>query len=154
MRQFQAAFMALILLGSGCSSDITTEDRIRAVIGLVEEAAEERSATEVSKHISVNYKDRYHASKRAVARALLGYFHQHRSIHLLTRVTTLEFEAGNRAAGAVVYVAMAGVPVESVEALVSVQANLYRFDIQLLEEEGAWKVNSATWRKATIADFR
>lgn len=153
MRQIQVVLVVLAIVISGCSSKTSTEDRIRAVISMIEEAAEERSMSGVSKHLSVDYKDKYHLNRRAAVRSLLGYFHQHRSIHLLTRITSLEIEAGKQAADAVVYVAMAGVPVESIEALVAVKANLYRFDIRLLEEEGEWKVNFSEWREAAIADF-
>ena len=153
MRQFQVVLVVLAILISGCSSETSTEDHIRAVISMIEKAAEERSMSGVSQHLSVNYKDKYHWNRRAAVRSLLGYFHQHRSIHLLTRITSVEIDTGEQAANAVVYVAMAGVPVESIDALVTVKANLYRFDIRLLEEQGQWRVINTEWREASVADF-
>ena len=47
----------------------------------------------------------------------------------------------------VVYVAMTGVPVESIDALISLKADLYRFELGLLEEGGEWRVIRSRWKR-------
>jgi hypothetical protein len=45
-----------------------------------------------------------------------------------------------------VLVAMTGVPVESLETLVSLKADLYRFDLQLLNDDD-WQIRRAAWQR-------
>lgn len=153
MRQCRITFILVAVSITGCGSDTTAEDRIRAVLSAAEQAVEERSTFDFSKHLTVNYKDKLHMNRRAAVRSLFGYFHQHRSIHLFTRIASLEIDNDLQTATAGVYVAMAGVPVESIDALLSMKADLYRFDLDLLLVKDEWKINYANWRTANISDL-
>jgi len=80
-------------------------------------------------------------------RTLFGITQRHRGVHLFTVIKTIDLMAQQDSADAVVYVAMTGVPVESMQALVSLKADLYRFDLELVEENGQWLVLSARWER-------
>ncbi len=59
----------------------------------------------------------------------------------------------HRHAEVVAYVAMGGVPMDSVETAVSVKADLYRFDVQLVQGEDDWLITRARWQRAPAELF-
>ena len=101
-------------------------------------------------YLHPNYQDKSHANKAAALRSLFAYLRRHDAIHLFVRITSIEVAQQQQTAQAVAYVAMAGVPVASVETLVSVEADLYRFELQLEEYDGSWIVRRADWRRADV----
>jgi len=138
----------------GCSSPPEDPERqIRALIGAAEQAVEARSLQDAAALVSDTYRDPRHHTKANISGLLLGYFHRHRQIHLLVRVTDVELGPGQDRARAIAYVATAGVPIKSTQALVSVRASLYRFDVELLREEPGWRFTGARWRPASPGDF-
>jgi hypothetical protein len=124
------------------------------VIDLVEAAAEKSSVTLFSEHISQQYKDRHHANRQGVMRSLLGYFHRNKNIHLFTRIRNIEInEQDPDLARASVNVAMTGTQVDSAEQLLLLKATIYRFDIDLRNEEELWMITSADWKKIPAKEF-
>ena len=152
--RYLSALLLSLLLVSGCSSDPESpEDQVRTLLAEAEAAVEARSIKDAAALVSETYQDQYRNNKRVIVRLLLGTFHRHQNIHLLTRIHTLEIAADGQVADTVVYAAMAGMPLESAEALVSVNASLYRFDLTLNREEDGWRLVQAAWRRAQAADF-
>lgn len=146
-----ACVVALLL--AGCSGEpASPEQRIRERIGTLVRAVEEGSAGRAAESLHPQYRDERHAGRAAATRSLLAYLRRHRGIHLFTLVRDLVPAPDGGAAEAVVYVAMTGIPVDSVETLISLKADLYRFDIELLPvEEGDWLISRARWRRADPA---
>lgn len=145
--------IALLLLLAGCGSDETPEDRVRALIGDMEQAVEEGSIRSASALLHDAYSDKWHPDRRAATRSLFGYLRRHDNIHLLTVTRDVDVAPDGQSASAVVYVAMSGTPVQSVDALLSVKADLYRFDVGLAQFEGAWRVRESNWERITIDGF-
>ncbi|GBE45116.1 hypothetical protein BMS3Bbin11_00196 [bacterium BMS3Bbin11] len=48
---------------------------------------------------------------------------------------------------------MAGDPVEKSESLIDLNADLYRFDINLVLDGNDWLVSSAKWERARLENF-
>jgi len=48
---------------------------------------------------------------------------------------------------------MAGRPVANAGELVGMNANLYRFDLELVRRGGDWRVQRAAWEPARLDDF-
>ncbi|MEW7981215.1 MAG: hypothetical protein AB2813_15930 [Candidatus Sedimenticola endophacoides] len=86
-------------------------------------------------------------------RLALGYFLRHKSIHLLTQIERIELLDEERAR-VVLFVAMAGSPLEGVEQLLNLRADLHRFELDLVLEQAQWRVARAHWQRARAADFR
>lgn len=128
------------------------EARVKAYLARGEVAAEARDLQGLRAMISPAYRDDLGRDRRAVVRLLAGYFLRHRSIHLLTRVEHVAFAEETRAQ-VVVYVAMAARPMTDAHALLSLRADLYRFELALVEQAGEWQLTSVTWRPAEQADF-
>ena len=143
-----------IYLISACSQDTNDpEQQIRNMVSAMETAVEQRSLDNVKVHVDSDYSDEWNGNRRAALRALLFYFQGHQSIHLLTRISNIDLSDDLTSASVVVYVGMAGDPVEKSESLIDLNADLYRFDIQLEAEGNDWLISSARWQRARVEDF-
>ena len=137
----------------GCGSDPETpEDQIRALIEAGEIAVEARDLSEVRSLISDRYRDEQGLNQQAVSRLIAGQFLIHQSIHLLVQTDDIRL-VGPERAEVRVYVAMSGTQLSGPEALLGLQADLFRFDLDLEQEGGDWRVTGGNWRRATAADF-
>jgi len=148
------ASLVFVILG-GCSGEPEDpQTRIKAVIDLVEAAAEKSSVTLLSEHISEQYKDQHHGNRQRVMRSLLGYFHRNKNIHLFTRIRNIEINKQTPdSAKASVNVAMTGTQVDSAEKLLLLRARVYRFDIDLGYENDQWMIRAAAWQRIQVKDF-
>jgi hypothetical protein len=143
-----------LVLGLACAREADSpEARVRAVLAALEQSAQERDAGAMKEHVSDAYQDAHGNDKRAVAQLVAFHLLRNQSVYLLTRVPSLELTAPGEARVEAL-VAMAGTPIEGPEALLALRADLYRFELRLREEDGAWRVRSADWRRAAVDDFR
>ena len=136
------SWVALLLL-TACSDDGSPEQQVRAVIESMEVAAEARDVGDLMEHISANYRDAQGQDRTEASRYARGYFIGNQSVHLLTRVESLEFPAPDEAR-VKLQVGMAGRAGAPGQAGLS--ADLYDFDLALVREDGEWKVSYADWR--------
>jgi len=145
--------LSLLILTS-CSQDANNpEQQIQSIISAMEAAVEQRSLDSVKELVSSDYKDEWNGSRRAALRSLMFYFQGHQSIHLLTRTSDIQITDDGKRASAIVYVGMAGKPVENSEYLIDLNADLYRFDVDLLADGDEWQVISARWQPARPENF-
>lgn len=128
------------------------ESRVRAVLASLERSAQTRDVGAMKEHVSASYADSHGHDARAIGGIVGMQLLRNESIHLLTRVRGVEIPAPG-VARAVAVVAMAGAPIPGPELLPAVRADLYRFDLDLAEEDGVWRITRAAWRPATIAEF-
>jgi len=143
-----------ILLLSACSQDTKSpEEQIRSMISAMETAVEQRSLDSVKELVDSEYKDEWNGNRRAALRALMFYFQGHQSIHLLTRISDIQLSDDASIASVTVYVGMAGEPVEKSESLIDLNADLFRFDIELVADGSDWLVSSAKWQRARLENF-
>jgi hypothetical protein len=145
---------AVLLLLTACGGEPDQpEVRLRAAIGAAEQAVEARSLKQASGYIAADYQDDRGYNARALRQLLFGYLQRHRDIHLLTRITELQLAADGKSAQVRLYVAMAGVPIPSLEAAAQLRADLYRFDMHFIDGEDGWQVQRAQWRRAELDDL-
>ncbi len=143
-----------LLLLAACNKDTSSpEEQIRSTILAMESAVEQRSLDSVKERVSTDYKDEWNGNRRAALRSLMFYFQGHQSIHLLTRISDIQIGEDGNSARAIVYVGMAGKPVEESDKLIDVNADLYRFDVDLIADGNEWLVTSARWQPARPVDF-
>lgn len=131
----------LTILGS-CADPQSPEEAVRSVITSMENAAEARDVGDLVEHISERYRDGYGQGRDEASRYVRGYFIANQSIHLLTRVEELDFP-NEQEAHATVLVGMLGR--DAGAATWDVAADVYRFKITLLREDGEWKLTYAEW---------
>jgi hypothetical protein len=123
------------------------------MVSAMESAVQQRSLDQVKELVSSDYKDQWNNDRRAALRSLLFYFQGHQSIHLLTRISDIQLNDDASQARVIVYVGMAGQPVDKSESLIALNADLYRFDVDLIADGDKWLVSSARWEKARVENF-
>jgi hypothetical protein len=150
------AVLFCVLLISGlvaCGGEpATPEERVRAWLWAGETAAENGRLRVLMEMISARYKDGEGRNRRGVVQLLAGHFRRHRSIHVLTRIERIAFPTQGQAQ-VVLYAAMAASPIEGAQSLTNMRADLQRFELDLADEDGEWKLLSAAWRPASTQDF-
>ena len=137
---------ALLSMLAACSREPSAEERIREVIAAAEAAAEARDLSDTMQLVSDRYSDVRGQDKAAIRDLMRGYFLINQSIHLLLRVEEIQFPA-NDMARARVTVGMLGRQDAGGDDW-SLAADVYEFDIQLLNEDDDWRLISAEWVRA------
>lgn len=125
----------------GCGTPDSPEMRVRAVIAAAEQAAEARDVSAVMDLVSPDYADADGRQPAELGRYLQGYFIANQSIHLLTRIDSLEFPARD-VADVAVTVAMVGRDAEA-ESAWDLAADVHSFRLTLMEKDGDWRVTRA-----------
>ena len=120
---------------------------------MMADAVERGDRTGVGDLLHPDYSDDRHPDKRAALASVFWYSRQHRNIHRFKLVRDIEVGPDATRATTVVMVAMAGVPIESIEALISLQVDLYRFDVDWRLDDGDWKVLSSRWQRADLSSY-
>jgi hypothetical protein len=131
-----------LALLTACDDPGSPEQQVRAVIASMETAAEARDVGDLMEHISASYRDAQGQDRAEASRYARGYFIANQSVHLLTRIESLEFPAADEAR-VKLQVGMAGRGGETGSGGVS--ADLHDFDLVLVQEGGEWKVSYADW---------
>jgi len=144
---FVAALSAQGCRGGGESA----EEQIGRFIDAAVQAAEERSADALGELVHDDYIDQQGRNRKQLALLSHAYFMRHRNIHLFSRIDNIEFLAENQASVSLL-VAMAGTVISDVNALASLSARVYRFELQLIKEDD-WRLRHASWEPANLGAF-
>jgi len=136
------SWVALALL-TACSDPASPEQQVRGVIASMETAAEARDVGDLMEHVSANFRDGQGQDRAEASRYARGYFVANQSVHLLTRIESLEFPSPDEAR-VKLQVGMAGRAGEPGAS--SLTADLYDFDLALIREGDEWKLSYAEWR--------
>jgi hypothetical protein len=132
-------------LASGCEvSD--PEAEIRALLAAAEEAAEARDVGFFGGALGAGYRDTRGNDRDELLRALRGYFIANQRVEIVSRVDEIEL-LGEDAARAVVHAGMLGRRTGAAM-LDGVEADLYRFELELVHDGGDWQIIGADVRRA------
>ena len=141
----------ILLLAQACSDDGSAEDQIRHLIDNAVQAAEDRSLDGLSELMHTEFIDQQGNNRQQLGRLLRVYFFRHKNIHLFTRVDSIEIPSDNQASVSL-HVAMAGTVISDVDALSSLSARIYRFELQLVKQDD-WLLRHASWEPASLSAF-
>jgi hypothetical protein len=130
---------------AGCGDSDTPEAQVRRTIDALERAAEARSVSGVAEHISAEFADANGRDANELSQYIRGYFIANQSIHLLTRVGSLEFPTADEAS-AKITVAMVGREADAANAW-NLAGEIFDFDVTFRREDDEWKVTYAKWRR-------
>ena len=140
--------MTISVLAACSEAPGSPEQQIRLLVADMESAVQQRSLDQVKSLVSADYRDEWNGNRSAALRSLMFYFQGHQSIHLLTRISDIQLQNEQQKALVTIYVGMAGKPVESSDQLIEVNADVYRFDIDLVTDGSEWLVSGARWQPA------
>jgi hypothetical protein len=133
------------VLVAGCGSS-DPEAEIRALLAVAEQAAEERDAGAFGDAVGAAYHDTRGNDRERLLRSIRGYFIANQRIEIVSRVDEIVLE-GTDAARAVVHAGLVGQ--RSGAALIDgIEADLYRFELELVNDGGDWRIIGADYRRA------
>lgn len=151
LRRVCALLLALFLL-SACGPGDSPEEQVRQYVATAEAAAETRNLGDLQELIAKQYQDDQGRTRGDIVAVAARYLYVNKNIHVLTRIEDVSFPAPEQARLAV-YAALTGRNVSDLDALLNMQADLYRFDLELQRMDGAWQLVRADWRPARGEDF-
>ena len=156
MNQEPCFVILALLLGMFCMScggeDTTPEGRIRAGVDGAVEAAKDRDVLGIRSFISESYRDDMGQGKDAVGLLLSAHLKRPTFLHIFHKVKSVSVDPSGTAE-AVVMVAFGTKEIPGAESLVEVNADVYRIELDLADEEGTWRVTGATWKQGKATDF-
>ena len=145
--------LSFTLLLNACSNEeLSREAKIELTIAAAIEAAEDRSASDMSALVDERYLDLKGLNKAQLIKLVRLYFFRHKNIYLFSKLGEIDFPAQNKAL-VTLHVAMAGSAISDITALSSLRASMHRFDLELIKDD-KWLLRSATWQPASIADLQ
>jgi hypothetical protein len=138
--------LATVALQAACGPAATPEDQVRAVVAAGEEAAEARDLSGLLDLVSPAYLDDEGRGRDELAQYLRGYLVTHPSVHLLTRVRSVEFPYRDLArveltVGSLGQEESAGIDFD-------LAADIHDVRLELALEDGDWRVTRARWQRA------
>jgi hypothetical protein len=148
--------LVLLLLGLGampaCRKRLSAEDQVREAIASAVEGVRERKVKKVAAIVSSQYADQEGRDRQSIVDLARAQILLRPNLFLVTRISSVACpEAGQ--CDAVVLAAMASVPTQDLSGLASSQADVYRFDLGLVDEDGSWRVRRASWAPASVKDL-
>jgi len=138
--------VTLASIAAGCGPEETPEARVRAVIARGEEAAEARDLSGLMGLVSADYRDGQGNGREELKQYLRGYLVANQSVHVLTRVDSVEFPYRDFAQVSLTLGTLGRE--QAAAAALDVAADVYEVELDLRLEDGDWRVMRADWRPA------
>lgn len=143
----------VVILMQACSDRRESpEAEIRSFIKSAVEAAENRSVNDINDLVHANYLDQKGYNRQRLGGLLRAYFFRHKELYLLTKIEEIDLHSENEAMVRL-YVAMAGSVISNADALASLRAQIYQFELRLIKQDD-WLLHHASWRPASIIDLK
>jgi hypothetical protein len=136
-----------------CGGEVNApEERVRELVALGIQAAEEGDLRELMELVSEDYHDSRGNDRRSLRGLLTLYLRQGQTVVLFRRITEIEL-TGSAEARVVLLLAAGARPVDGTLDPREIDADLLRVDLSAVEEGGEWKVTSADWERAEPGDL-
>lgn len=147
---FFLAVLIICILGN-CSSDNGPETIVKRFVADFEQVVEERDYRKMRTLISEHYSDEQNRSRQDITSIAAGYMLRNKSIHVFTRLESLQDNESNLTAS--ILAAVAGRPIDDLATLPSLNAEMYLVEIVLDTSGKSPRLLSASWRQAMLEDF-
>ena len=135
---------------AGCSEQNDRETQLMDTLSAMEAAMENRDISTFMDYVSDDYQDSANRGIEDVRRLAQVHALRNRNLHIFRTIGQLSVGEAN--ADAVIFVAVAGQPIESAASLANMRAELLRFEVQFAWDED-WQVTSAQWKRAGLNSF-
>jgi hypothetical protein len=143
-RIFTAIALAAGLLASCRGSH--PEREIRELLAAASQAAEARDGGFFADVIGTSYRDARGNDRAELVRTVRGYFLANQRVQVVSRIDEVVIEGGD-AARATVHAGLIGQQAGA-SLLGGLDGDVYRFDLELVNDDGEWRIIGATWRRA------
>jgi len=139
-----ALAMGAVLAFAGCGDKESPDAQVRAVIAAGEAAAEARDLSGILEHVAPAFRDAQGGGREELKQYLRGYLVTHPSVHLLTRIDSVEFPYRDLAR---VKLTVGTLGTGSTEAAgFDLAADMHDVVLELQFEDDAWRVVRAAWQ--------
>ena len=152
MRTWLLSLLVATALTSGCRKRLSAEAQVREAIETAAQGVRDRKMKQIAAIVSQGYRDKDANDRKAILDVVRANILLRPNVFLVSRVSSVTCEP-SAGCEATVVAAMASVPTQSLPDLLKSQADVYRFDLTFIDEDGAWRVRSATWRPAGAQDL-
>lgn len=142
--------VTLLLALSACSETAPPEQRVQRFIGQMEARAEQREFKDLVDQLAPDYLDDRGNDKLKAAAILRGFYLRYKSVHLLTRIDSIDVRSPEHAS-AVVYVAMAQHPFPAEDVLPD--ADIFRVELDLVADGDSFEILRSAWTRASAVDL-
>jgi hypothetical protein len=132
-----------------CAARTTAEQQVRVVISAGEAAAEQRDLAGLMDLVSSRYEDADGGSAVELSRNLRGYFIANQSVHLLTRIESIEFPYKDMARVRLTIGTLGRKAGDGDTFDLAADVQDVRLEMQL--ERGEWRVTRASWQPVVRA---
>jgi hypothetical protein len=129
-------------MGSCAPDDPETE--LRAFVAAAETAAEARDTGFFREAVSASYADRRGQSRDDVINVIRGVFLANATVEVVSRVETIAL-TGEDVATVTLRAALVGKAQGA--SVLDIDADLQRFELELVRESGSWRVIGADWER-------
>ena len=144
--------VAVALVAQGCRRRLSPEEQVRAALDVVVTAIRELKIKPVAAALSDQYSDADGNDKKQIVALLRAQLLFHPNLYLVSKITSIQCPEASQAQ-VVVFAAMASVPAEIPTSFRNLSADVYRFELSLADEDGTWRVRSASWAPALKSDL-
>lgn len=128
-------------------------EAVRALIEAAGTAAEQRDYATLESLLAEHYSDDQGYDRKSALRLMRLTLMRNSALHILHIVRDLQV-LDPETVKAKVLVAVAARPVDKVEQLFELRAELLRFELRFILVDGSsWRVDEAAWRRASAAEF-
>jgi hypothetical protein len=148
----RALLLGIAVLAVACAEPGSPEERIRAMVARAAEAASAKDLGALVELVSPAYSDADGNRRDDVKRLLAFHVLRAGSLHALAATREVAVDDPARAQ-AVVFAALARVPIHDFRDLAALDADVWRFDLSLALERGEWRVTGARWHRADVTDL-
>lgn len=135
---------------SACSKGVSEEDKLKAIVNKVAEAAQKKDIDRMRKHISKSYRDQEGNDYDSVRRILLYHFIRAETVSIFVRSTDVEIK-GDTAIVRVNVILVRGKEIKSISDIIPESAAGYRFEMIFKKENKDWKAVSGAWQDVGAA---
>jgi len=142
-----AMLAVLVTVVAGCGESQTPDAMVRAVIAQGEQAAEARDLSGIMDLVAPSFEDGQGGGRDELKQYLRGYLVAHQSIHLLTKVESVEFPYRDMAKVSLTLGTL-GRDAAAATAF-DLAADVYDVELELKLDDGEWRVTRASWRPAS-----
>jgi hypothetical protein len=140
------------VLSAACRRHLSAEAQVREAIDSATQGVRDRKLKKVAAIVSQDYRDKDGNDRKAILDLVRANILLRPNVFLIPHIASVTCEPSASCEAAVV-AAMASVPSQSLSDLLKSQADVYRFDLTFVSEDGAWRVRSAAWRPASAQDL-
>lgn len=140
------------VLTSACRRHLSAEAQVREAIQSATQGVRDRKLKQIAALVSHEYRDKDGNDRKAVLDVVRANILLRPNVFLISHVASVTCTPSVTCEATVV-AAMASVPSQSLSDLLRSQADVYRFDLTFVAEDGTWRVSSAAWRPASPKDL-